>query len=145
MGYTYTFMYVWLCTWCSPAMQLLISVSVFHKCENTEFTQVKNVATSTSFIPRGLYLTLWEGERGIPTFLILYRERERGRGGVRGRGRGRGRGEKGGGGRVYTWCVVYVAMVPVRPSTLGVYVHMLKSHIRTSAFIHVWLCTWHSP
>ena len=60
------------------------------------------------------------------------REREERRGG-------------GGGGGVYTWCVVYVAMVPVRPSTLGVYIHMLKSHIHTSASIHVWLCTWHSP
>ena len=52
--------------------------SVVHKC--AEFTQVKNVATCTSFITRGLYFTLWEGERGIPTFLIcilpLQRERE---------------------------------------------------------------------
>ena len=64
----------------------------------------------------GLYL--WEGERGIPTFLIrilpLQREREggRGRGGVRGRGR-RERGrewERKGKRRRGGVCLVYVAV-----------------------------------
>ena len=150
MGFTYNYIGVALHLVLSSYAAVNFCFSVFHKCENTEFTQVKNVATCIPALLQEDFILLCGRVREafllFSSVFCLYRERERERGSVRGsvRGSERAREERRVGG-VCIWCVVYVAMVPVRLSTLGVYIHMLKSHIRKSASIHVWLCTWHSP
>ena len=73
------------------------------------------------------------------SIFCLYREREGER-----EGRGSERESERGGGRYMVSCTCSCGFQYVLPH-LGVYIHMLKSHIRTSASIHVWLCTWHSP
>ena len=73
------------------------------------------------------------------SIFCLCREREGERGSERERERECERG-----GRYMVSCTCSCGFQYVFP-LLGVYVHMLKSHIRTSTSIHVWLCTWHSP
>ena len=121
-----------MCGFAPGALQLCSCFSVFHKCENTEFTQVKNVATCIPALLQEDFILLCGRVREafllISSVFCLYRERERERGSVRRSEREREREREKRRGGVYTWCVVYVAMVPVRPSTLGVYTYAKITH-----------------
>ena len=112
MGFTYTCMY-----YIGVALHLVLSsyaavnfcFSVFHKCENTEFTQVKNVATCIPALLQEDFILLCGRVREafllFSSVFCLYRERERGsvRGSERERERAR---EERRGGSMYMVCCV---------------------------------------
>ena len=113
MGFTYNYIGVALHLVLSSYAAVNFCFSVFHKCENTEFTQVKNVATCIPALLQEDFILLCGRVREafllFSSVFCLYRERERERGSVRGSVRGREMRE-GWGEYVYGVLYMYIAV-----------------------------------